>query len=735
MGKVKTIMNTEVMGQYKKLFEIAETTLRGRNEASKVCIQVGSATCENAAGAEEVFSEFKKYIAASGRKDIVLRKTGCTGRCSCEPIVGVIVPNEIPIKYERVDRELAHEIFSSHIQNKTPVYKHILDGSAEDSLCKYEFLFCGGDRCGLRHDNKFREAFSQRLQAAGIGEKQVKVIPANCFGLCRPDNIGQVNHIMVRPGKVIYRVKDKHDIDKIIQNHVLKGQMVEELLVDDPGISRRFFNLYGDVAFFNRQSRLALRNSGVINPEDIYEYMHYNGFEALARVLEKNDYDWVINEVTRSKLRGRGGAGYPTGKKWSLARKEPGDVKYIVCNADEGDPGAFMDRSMLEGDPFSVIEGMIIGGFAIGAHNGYFYIRAEYPLAIKRVQQGIDLARKNGLLGKNILGSGFDFDLEIRLGAGAFVCGEETSLIHSIEGERGEPRIRPPYPAEKGLWGKPTVINNVETFANVPVVLYYGGEWFSSIGTDKSGGTKVFALAGKVRHTGLVEVPMGTTLREIVHDIGGGPAKGKQLKAIQTGGPAGGCIPAAWIDTPVDYETLTQAGSIMGSGGMIIMDEDDCMVDIAKFYMAFSQDESCGKCTPCREGTKRMLEILERITGGQGTQEDLERLERLARLIKKSALCGLGRAAPNPVLSTLTHFKEEYQAHVVKKRCPAKKCVALIHYEIKPEACVGCTVCAKHCPVACIAGQPKKTHVIDQERCIRCGRCFQVCRFGAVDKL
>jgi len=726
-------MATRIQDQYKKLFEQAEEILRQRNEADKVRIQVGSATCENAAGAAEVYSEFKKHIEASGRKDIVLRKTGCTGRCSCEPIVGVLLPGEFPVKYERVDRELVHEIFTSHIQGGKPVLGKILDQKAQ-SLQQYQFLFCGGEQCGHKLENPFRTRFEQKLREAGIGDDRVSVVAANCFGLCQQGNSGQTGYVLVRPSKVVYQIANDKDIDEIIQSHIVEGKIIDRLRVESRNISQRFFYLYGDVAFFNQQTRLALRNSGVINPEDIYEYIHFNGFEALAKVLEANNPKAVIDEVTRSKLRGRGGGGYPTGLKWTAASKETSDVKYIICNADEGDPGAFMDRSMLEGDPFSVIEGMIIGGFAIGAHQGFFYIRAEYPMAIKRVQLAIELARKHNLLGKSILGSGFDFDLEIRLGAGAFVCGEETALIHSIEGERGEPRIRPPYPAQHGLWGKPTVINNVETFANIPVVLFYGGEWFSRIGTQKSGGTKVFALAGKVKHTGLVEVPMGTTLREIVYDIGGGTSSGKPLKAIQTGGPAGGCIPAKWIETPIDFETLTQAGSIMGSGGMIVMDEDDCMVDIAKFYMGFSQDESCGKCTPCREGTKRMLEILEKITAGQGTPEDLEKLERLGKLVRKTSLCGLGRAAPNPVLSTLAHYRDEYLAHVVDKRCPSRKCVALIHYEINPQACVGCTACARQCPVACIAGQPKKTHVIDQSRCIRCGRCFEVCRFGAVDK-
>ncbi|MCS7238799.1 MAG: 4Fe-4S binding protein [Thermoguttaceae bacterium] len=490
--------------------------------------------------------------------------------------------------------------------------------------------------------------------------------------------------------------------------------------------------LYGDVAFFNRQTRVALRHNGVLDPTSIEEYFHYRGFEALATVLERNDPGWVIDQVTRSKLRGRGGAGYPTGRKWALAAASSDPVRYIICNADEGDPGAFMDRSMLESDPFNVIEGMIIGAFAIRAHRGFVYVRAEYPLAVERVENAIAACRQWGLLGRDILGSGFDFDIEVRLGAGAFVCGEETALIHSIEGERGQPRPRPPYPSERGLWGKPTVINNVETFANVPAIINYGPEWFSRLGTEESGGTKVFALAGKVSHTGLVEVPMGTPLRDIVMGIGGGPPGGKKVKAVQTGGPAGGCIPEPMLDLPVDFGTLTKAGSIMGSGGMIVMDETDCMVDIAKYFMEFTCDESCGKCTPCREGTKRMLEILDRITTGRGSSEDLEKLERLGKLIKKSSLCGLGRAAPNPVLSTLTHFRDEYVQHVVDKRCPAKKCKALVTYEIDPEKCVGCTVCARNCPVSCISGVRRQPHVIDQTRCIKCGRCFEVCRFDAV---
>jgi NADH:ubiquinone oxidoreductase subunit F (NADH-binding)/(2Fe-2S) ferredoxin/ferredoxin-like protein FixX len=727
-------MTKSILENYRQVLSEAEERLRQRNDSSKIRIQVGSATCENAAGAMDVWDEFRKHIEASGRTDVVLRKTACTGRCSCEPIVGIVFPGKIPIKYELVDREAVHKIFTSHIMNGQPVYEKMLD-FAGDSISKYDILFCHGPRCKAFMENGYSDYFKGKLLEFGIKDDQVRMIAAKCFGLCSLNKEEKPHvFVMVNPDRVIYRIDSKADLDEIALEHIKNGKIVDRLRVAEKSMSKRFFDLYGDVAFFNRQSRIALRNNGIIDPESLDEYLHFKGFEALAAVLERNDPQWVIKEITDSKLRGRGGGGYPTGLKWAAAVKQAETTRYLICNADEGDPGAFMDRSVLESDPFSVLEGMAVGGFAIGATRGFIYIRAEYPLAIKRLEQAIYQAHEKGLLGKNVLGSNFSFDIEIRLGAGAFVCGEETALIHSIEGERGEPRIRPPFPAEKGLWGKPTIINNVETFANIAAIINYGAGWFSRIGTEKSGGTKVFALAGKVRHTGLVEVPMGTTLREIIFDIGGGIPDGKALKAVQTGGPAGGLIPAAMLDIPVDFDTLMQAGSIMGSGGMIVVDEDDCMVDIVKFYMTFSQDESCGKCTPCREGTKRMLEILERITHGDGTMEDLDRLERLAKLIKKASLCGLGRSCPNPVLSTLNHFRDEYIAHIVDKRCPAKKCINLIHYEINPDKCVGCTACAKVCPVQCISGQPRKTHVIDQTRCIRCGRCFNVCRFDAVAK-
>ncbi len=726
-------MTSNVQERLRTLAARAEESWNGQARDRKIVIQVGSATCEHAAGSLEVLDEFRKHISASGRDDIVLRQTGCTGRCSREPIVGVFIPGQIPVKYERIDRKLVHDIFTQHVQKKEPVLEHVLDGPVQ-TLPGHEFLCCRSARCGWKGGKLCGKPLEEKLQARGITADQVRLTAASCFGACSAKQAGTCTHVLVLPEKVLYRVTSDEDLDEIVQGHLMDHRVVERLKVREQPVSREFFELYGDVAFFNRQSRIALRHNGIIDPASIEEYFHFRGFQALAKVLEKGDPRWVIQEVVQSNLRGRGGGGFPTGQKWSMAAASPEKTRYLICNADEGDPGAFMDRSMLESDPFNVVEGMAIGGYAIGAHRGFFYVRAEYPLAIERIQNAIDRCREWGLLGADVLGSGFAFDLEIRLGAGAFVCGEETALIHSIEGERGQPRVRPPYPTEAGLWGKPTVINNVETFANVAVIVNFGADWFRRIGTEKSGGTKAFALAGKITHTGLVEVPMGVTLRDVVYEIGGGPLGGKKLKAVQTGGPAGGCIPAAMIDLRVDFDSLAQAGSIMGSGGMIILDEDDCMVDIAKFFTAFSQDESCGKCTPCREGTTRMLEILERITGGSGTLEDIEKLERLALLVKKSSLCGLGRAAPNPILSTLTHFRDEYLAHVTEKRCPAKRCVALIRYEIDAAKCVGCTVCARNCPVTCISGTRREPHLIDQLRCIKCGRCFQVCRFDAVQR-
>ncbi len=723
-----------VNANYEALFKKAEEFRNSLGYGEKIRVRVGSATCEHAAGSQIVYEEFQKHILSSGRQDIILEKTGCTGRCSCEPIVGVFAPGKLPVKYQSVKRDTVHKIFMDHIVGGKVVQENLLDKTPDS--CRYHVLMCDGSGCGGALDGGLRFQFEMKLAESGLKPEEVWLTEIGCLGFCTiVERKEQTVQVMIRPDNIIYRIKTIKDVEDIIENHFKKGKVVQRLVAKERPISQRFYNLYGDVAFFSKQTRIALRNAGVVNPENIYDYIHYKGFLALKEVLEKNNPEWVVKQVTESKLRGRGGGGFSTGQKWASARKAKEKIRYIICNADEGDPGAFMDRSMLESDPFSIVEGMIIGGFAIGAQKGYFYIRAEYPLAVERINHAIEECRKHNLLGQNILGSDFSFDLEIRLGAGAFVCGEETALIHSIEGERGQPRVRPPYPTESGLWGKPTVINNVETFANIPPIIVYGPEWFAQVGTQNSGGTKVFALAGKIQRTGLVEVPMGTTLRNIVYGIGGGPAGGKRAKAIQTGGPAGGCIPEKYFDTPVDFDTLGKLGSIMGSGGMIVLDEDDCMVDVAKFYMEFCQDESCGKCTPCREGTKRILEILIKITEGKGTEEDIAKLERLAKLVKKSSLCGLGKAAPNPVLSTLTYFKEEYLAHVKDKKCPSRKCRSLIHYEIVPEKCVGCTMCAKNCPVPCITGERKEVHVIDTARCLKCGRCFEVCRFKAVKKL
>jgi len=726
-------MSNPVTEFYKALMERTDQALAARGDAGKIVIQVGSATCENAAGAVDVMDEFLKHIQSSGREDVVIHRTGCTGRCSKEPIVGVSVPGKMPVKYERVNRDVVHKIFTNHVQKGIPLAEQILDGSIDPDQ-QMEFLFCEGKRCGVGAKINFREVFQRKLQEAGVAADKVRITSSSCFGACQ-GQCGAHAHILVRPIRALYRVTSESDLDELIQKQVIKGEEVPALKVTDKPIYQEFFDLYGDVSFFNRQSRVAMRNSGILDPDSLDEYIKFGGFKALATSLSKSDPEWVINEVLKAKLRGRGGGGFLTGKKWQMASQQAEKTRYIICNGDEGDPGAFMDRGMLESDPFSIVEGMIIGAYAISACKGFYYIRAEYPLAIKRIENAIKQCREAGILGDNVMGSGWSFDMEIRLGAGAFVCGEETALIRSIEGERGQPKVRPPYPVVRGLWGKPTSINNVETFANIPPIINFGGDWFASIGTEESGGTKVFALAGKVKHTGLVEVPLGTSLKKVVFDIGGGVQDDLPLKAVQTGGPAGGFIPAKWIDMEVDFGPLAKAGSIMGSGGMIVLSEEDCMVDISKFYLSFTQEESCGKCTPCREGTTRMLEILEKITSGKGEMSDLDRLERLAKLCQQTSLCGLGRAAPNPILSSLKHFREEYVEHIVDKKCKAKKCVALIKYEINAETCIGCTVCARNCPVECITGTRKEAHVIDQDRCVKCGQCFEVCRFDAVERV
>ncbi len=602
-----------------------------------------------------------------------------------------------------------------------------LDRIDDANRNEIHILVCGVAGCASSGSLRVAEEFEKQIKENKLG-MDVKIIKVGCFGLCAEGPI-----ILVCPEHVMYTKVTPDDVDEIVREHIMCGKVVDRLLASDEA-HEEIRNRLPQIPFFRRQERIALHNCGIVDPENIEEYIALDGYQALAKVLNEMEPDEVIDVVSKSGLRGRGGGGFPTGRKWASSAVVKEKEKFVICNADEGDPGAFMDRSILEGDPHSVIEAMIINGFAVGAHQGYIYVRAEYPVAVKRLGIAINQAHEYGLLGDNILDSGFGFNLEVRLGAGAFVCGEGSALMTSIEGKRGEPRPKPPRSAVKGLWKKPTVLNNVETYANVPQIILKGADWFAGIGTEGSKGTKVFALGGKINNIGLVEVPMGTTLRDIIFDIGGGIPNGKSFKAAQTGGPSGGCLPAEHLDTPIDYDTLTKLGSMMGSGGLIVMDENTCMVDLAKFFLEFTVDESCGKCNPCRIGTKRMLEILTRITEGKGTPEDIDKLEILARNIKAASLCGLGQSAPNPVLSTLRYFRDEYMAHVIEKKCPAGVCKSMLKFKIDTEVCKKCGICKKNCPVSAISGDKEHPFVIDQDKCVKCGVCIEKCPFKSILK-
>jgi len=700
----------------------AEARQRTAAQGLRMQISVGMATCGASAGARAVWKALEQELGRAGASDVALKQVGCIGQCHAEPLVEVMTRGAMPFLYGRVTPDLARDILHRHLSGQGPLTSQLMEPGGQ-----WRLEICGTPQCPRTDHRPILAALAAALQEAGLAD-QVAVSEMGCPGQCQFSPT-----LIVYPGDYVYRLPSPEAVRQVVEGHLVGGQPVQELLVERETVPP-FVHTQNVSRVARRQLRIASRNCGTIDPESLDQALISWEYQALAQSLAARTPEQVLQVVADSGLRGRGGAGYPTGTKWRDTRSSPGESKYVICNADEGDPGAFMDRNLLEGDPHTVLEGMALAGYAIGASQGFVYIRSEYPLAVDRLTRALEQAKAAGLLGKRILGSSFSFDVELRLGAGAFVCGEETALIHSIEGERGMPRPRPPYPSTSGLWGCPTCINNVETLACVPPILLHGAGWFASIGTERSKGTKVFALAGKVARTGLVEVPMGTTLREVVYEVGGGIRGGRAFKAVQIGGPSGGCLPESLLDTQVDYDSLTQAGAIMGSGGMIVVDEDDCMVDMARYFLQFTQDESCGKCTPCREGTKRMLEILTRITQGQGKLHDLELLERLGHTVGRASLCGLGQTAPNPVLATLRHFHDEYLQHIEQHYCAAGVCRALVRYEILPESCVGCGACRRACPVGCIAGEPRQIHVIDQPKCIKCGACFRACRFQAVQR-
>ncbi len=705
-----------------QLREEAEKRVSARTRPLRMQISIGMATCGISAGAEAVWATLQKEVDRLELADVQLKRVGCIGQCHAEPLVEVMAKGGMPFLYGKLTPAVAVDILHRHLKGEPPLEKYLVDG-----LRPYRLEICGGPQCPRTEHQAIMTALTAALQEQALSDK-VSIVEMGCPGHCQNSPT-----VIVFPGDFVYRLPAPDDVRRLVAEHLVAGRPVADLLIA-PERLPDFVHTQNVPNVALRQLRIASRNCGAIDPEMLDEALVTWQYQALASALTAQTPEAVMQTVIDSGLRGRGGGGYPTGVKWRDTRSSSGERKFIICNADEGDPGAFMDRNVLEGDPFTVLEGMALAAYAVGAEQGFVYIRSEYPLAVQRLNKAIAQARAAGLLGANILGSTFCFDVQLRLGAGAFVCGEETALIHSIEGERGMPRPRPPFPSTQGLWGYPTCINNVETLACVPPIVLHGAAWFAGIGTEKSKGTKVFALAGKIERTGLVEVPMGITLRETVFGVGGGVRGGKQFKAVQIGGPSGGCLPETLLDTEVDYDSLTKAGVIMGSGGLIVLDEDDCMVDVARFFLQFTQDESCGKCTPCREGTKRMLEILTRITQGRGTLDDLALLERLGHTIQRASLCGLGQTAPNPVLSTLRHFHAEYLEHIDQGYCRAGVCRALVRYTIIPERCVGCGACRRACPVACIAGEPRQKHLIDQSRCIKCGACFRACRFQAVER-